>query len=195
MKLIGWVLVQLVAIIAFATASGVHADAATVRHWYDLPTAQRVEAPAFGAVATAPLVLNGLLGQYASPSLDDRGESTASVSAVVATNSAGAVDVVPSSGKTFVGTPRGTVYDVPEGWTHRVADSGKGSVYQRPGATGNQDMIRIMEPTPKYPDGYARVYNNQAPNGQPIDVFGNPGPPPATHIPETYRGPWPAWPQ
>jgi hypothetical protein len=76
-----------------------------------------------------------------------------------------------------------------------VADNGQGSVYQRPGATGNQDMIRIMEPTPKYPDGYARVYNNQPPAGQPIDVFGKPGPQPATHIPETYRGPWPAWPQ
>jgi len=42
------------------------------------------------------LVLNGLLGQYASPSLDDRGESTASVSAVVATKAA---DAARSAGK------------------------------------------------------------------------------------------------
>lgn len=53
-------------------------------------------------------------------------------------------------------------------------------------------MIRIMEPTARYPDGYVRVYNS---GGQPVDVFGKPGPPSTTHIPETYRGPWPGWPQ
>ena len=49
---------------------------------------------------------------------------------------------------------------------------------QAGGATdsaGHQtDMVRIMEPTPKYPDGYARVYNSV---GQPVEVFGKPGPP------------------
>jgi YD repeat-containing protein len=103
-------------------------------------------------------------------------------------------NVLPSSGKTYVGTPRGTVYDVPESWAPRVADNGKGIVYQKPGAVGNTNSVRIMEPTPKYPDGYARVYNGEG-NGQPIDVFGQPGPQPATHIPETYQGPWPGWPQ
>lgn len=29
--------------------------------------------------------------------------------------------------------------------------------HQWPGATGKADMIRIMEPTPKYPNGYARA--------------------------------------
>jgi hypothetical protein len=67
----------------------------------------------------------------------------------------------------------------------------KVAVYQRPGATGNADMIRIMDPTPKYPNGYARVYNS---HGQPVDVLGKPGPPATTHIPEDYVGPWPGWP-
>jgi hypothetical protein len=101
------------------------------------------------------------------------------------------VNVIPSSGRTFVGTPRGMVYDVPQGWAPRVADNGRGIVYQRPGATGNADMIRIMDPTSKYPNGYVRYYNEY---GQPLDVFGKPGPASATHIPQDYQGPWPGWP-
>lgn len=39
------------------------------------------------------------------------------------------VNVIPSSGRTFVGTPRGAVYDIPEGWEPWVADNGRGIVY------------------------------------------------------------------
>lgn len=53
-------------------------------------------------------------------------------------------------------------------------------------------MFRIMESNGRYPSGYAVVHNSY---GQPVDVFGLPGPRPATHIPEAYRGPWPGWPQ
>jgi hypothetical protein len=53
-------------------------------------------------------------------------------------------------------------------------------------------MIRIMEPTAKYPSGYVRVYNSY---GQPVDVFGKPGPASATRISQDYVGPWPGWPQ
>ena len=101
---------------------------------------------------------------------------------------------LPSSGKLFVATGRGTVYDIPAGWVGRTADNGKGLVFQPPGAVGNQDAIRIMEPTAKYPEGYVRVYNSAPPYGQPVDVFGKPGPQSATHISQLYRGPWPAWP-
>jgi hypothetical protein len=80
---------------------------------------------------------------------------------------------------------------VPAGWAPRTADNGKGIVYQRPGATGNADSIRIMEPTAKYPDGYFRYYNS---HGQPLDVNGKPGPQSATHIPEKYLGRIPGWP-
>ena len=75
--------------------------------------------------------------------------------------------------------------------TSRVADNGKGIVYQQPGAVGNASMIRIMEPTPMYPQGYVRVHNKF---GQPVDVYGKPGPQSATHIPRGYTGPWPGWP-
>ncbi|HVL98143.1 MAG TPA: hypothetical protein VM324_02480, partial [Egibacteraceae bacterium] len=117
-------------------------------------------------------------------------------SGTTAPNTTGLVDdgvnVLPSSGKTFVGTPQGTVYDIPKGWASRPATSGKGIVFQRPGATGNADMIRIMEPTSKYPSGYVRYTNEY---GQPLDVLGKPGAASATHIPQNYQGPWPGWPQ
>ncbi len=103
-----------------------------------------------------------------------------------------ASEAASSTGRVFVGTSRGTIYDLPEGWVGRAANNNKGIVYQRAGAEGNADMVRIMEPTPKYPDGYVRVYNS---GGQPVDVFGKPGPPADTHIPGTYSGPWPGWPQ
>lgn len=64
--------------------------------------------------------------------------------------------------------------------------------YQRPGAVGNADSIRVMEPTRKYSGGYFRYYNE---HGQPLDVHGKPGPPSATHIPEEYIGRIPEWPR
>jgi hypothetical protein len=103
----------------------------------------------------------------------------------------GVTNIIPSSGKTFVATPGGAIYDVPAEWTSRAADNGKGIVYQQPGAVGNASMIRIMEPTSMYPQGYVRVYNKF---GQPVDVYGKPGPQSATHIPRGYTGPWPGWP-
>lgn len=105
----------------------------------------------------------------------------------------GAAEAGGGGGRTFVTTPRGTTFDIPEGYEPRVADNGKGIVYQEPGAPGNAGSIRIMEPTGQYPDGYFRYYNNEGP-GQPLDVNGNPGPPSATHIPENYIGPVLGWP-
>ena len=77
---------------------------------------------------------------------------------------------------------------IPEGWPGRVADNGRGIVYQRPGAPGNIDSVRIMEPTPRYPNGYARFYNNAPPKGQPIDLQGKPGSNATTHIPLNSDG-------
>jgi hypothetical protein len=84
------------------------------------------------------------------------------------------------------------VIPIPEGWVGRAADNGQGIVYQRPGAVGNADTIRLMEPTPRYPQGYVRYYNNL---GQPLDPFGKPGDRDATHIPLDYEGSMPTWPR
>lgn len=35
------------------------------------------------------------------------------------------------------------------GWISRTADNGKGTVYQEPGATGNTNSVRVMNPTPQ----------------------------------------------
>jgi hypothetical protein len=101
-------------------------------------------------------------------------------------------NVLPTSGRTFVTTPGGHTYDIPAGWPGRVADNGKGLVFQKPGSTGSNDMIRIMDPTANYPNGYARVHNEY---GQPVDVNGKPRSRAETHIPAEYEGPWPAWPK
>jgi hypothetical protein len=89
----------------------------------------------------------------------------------------------------FVITPRGTTYKVPRNWVARTADNGKGIVYQDPSSigkgNGNENMIRIMEPTAMYPNGYSRLYNKY---GQPVDINGNPGPNPDTHFPEDGPG-------
>ncbi|WP_320671610.1 RHS repeat-associated core domain-containing protein [Patulibacter defluvii] len=92
----------------------------------------------------------------------------------------------------FVTTSRGTTFDIPQGWVAREADNGKGVVYQRPGATGNADMIRIMEPTARYPKGYYRYYNE---HGQPLNAAGKPGSKADTHFPEDYAGPMAGWPR
>lgn len=94
----------------------------------------------------------------------------------------------------FVTTPRGTTFDIPEGWVGREADNGKGIVYQWPGAPGNADSIRIMEPTEDYPNGYFRYYNSEG-KGQPLDVNGKPGSPSATHHHEDDVGPLGGWPR
>lgn len=77
---------------------------------------------------------------------------------------------------------------VKDGWVSRPADNGKGTVYQRPGAQGNADMVRVMNPTPNYPNGYVRFYNK---HGQPVGLDGKPGPPSATHIPRNPDGSYP----
>ena len=97
-----------------------------------------------------------------------------------------------SVGRTFVTTPNGKTVSIPEGWVGRSADNGNGIVYQRSGATANADMIRVMDPTPRYPSGYVRYYNQ---HGQPLDVFGKPGSRATTHIPLDYAGPIPGWPK
>lgn len=106
--------------------------------------------------------------------------------------SGGSGGAEPPPPRQFVTTPRGTTFPIPGGWQSRPADSGKGIVFQRPGATGNRDSIRIMEPTPDYPNGYYRYYDH---SNQPLDVNGKPGSKDATHISEDYKGVIKSWPE
>jgi hypothetical protein len=85
---------------------------------------------------------------------------------------------------------------VPPGWVARPADNGMGTVYQQPGAVGNSNSIRIMEPgaDPRYPNGYVR-YTNE--HNQPINLDGKPGSRADTHIPRNPDGSYPiprGWP-
>lgn len=79
---------------------------------------------------------------------------------------------------------------VKQGWSSRPANNGKGTVWQRPGADGNADQVRIMDPgaDPRYPNGYVRFYNNY---GQPVGLDGKPGSRADTHIPRNPDGTYP----
>ncbi len=83
-------------------------------------------------------------------------------------------------------------FDVPKGWSAREADYGEGDRNQLPGATGNADIIRIMEPMSKYPKGHFRYYNE---HGEPQTANDEPGPNSATRFPEDYEGPAVGWPR
>jgi RHS repeat-associated protein len=99
----------------------------------------------------------------------------------------------PDAG-TFVVTPRGVAYQIPKGWTSKVTENGRGIMFQRPGAKGDADSIRVMEPTARYPNGYSRVYNSK---GQAVDSAGSPGNRlgrEATHFPEDEIGDFPVLP-
>jgi RHS repeat-associated protein len=78
-----------------------------------------------------------------------------------------------------INTSQGPVA-IPSDYGSRPADNGKGTVYQAPGATDNADMIRVMDPTTRYPTGYVVIHNSQ---GQPVTIDGKPGSPPETHLP------------
>ena len=69
---------------------------------------------------------------------------------------------------------------IPAGYYAARADNGNGVVYRPNGSTSNANSIRIMGPTPIYPNGYVRFYNNY---GQPINFYsGKPGPQSETHF-------------
>jgi len=73
-------------------------------------------------------------------------------------------------------------------WEGRVADNGKGDVWQRPGPVRNRDSVRIMEPTDDYPNGYVRFVNSE---NHPIGLDGKTGSKAHTHIPINADGTYP----
>jgi len=82
----------------------------------------------------------------------------------------------------------------PVDWPSRSADNGRGTVWQQPGAVGNANMVRVMEPTSRYPNGYVRFYNR---HGQPVTMGGRPGSRAETHVPIGPDGSYPTpdgWP-
>lgn len=63
---------------------------------------------------------------------------------------------------------------VPKVWETRSAQNGKGTVWQAPGMqpNANSNSVRVMNPTPDYPNGYVRYYNEY---GQAVNAAGKPG--------------------
>lgn len=81
------------------------------------------------------------------------------------------------------------------GWEGRVANNGKGTVWQDPayadapaGSPKNANTFRNAEPDGNYPDGYVRYYNEK---GEPIGLDGKPGSKAHTHIAKNPDGTYP----
>ncbi|MGA5299545.1 putative T7SS-secreted protein [Nucisporomicrobium flavum] len=147
-----------------------------------------LDATGVGAVAGVPLNIVSAAGLTAGATM------TMAAAGDLAANAAGDDHVSPvetegggaseGAADSTAGNPAG----VKDGWSSRPADNGQGTVYQRPGAEKNADMVRKMDPTPQYPNGYVRFYNS---HGQPVGLDGKPGPNSATHIPIEADGSYP----
>ncbi|MPZ94019.1 MAG: hypothetical protein GEU96_03700 [Propionibacteriales bacterium] len=75
------------------------------------------------------------------------------------------------------------------GWQSRIADDGKGRVWQDPESigvgNGDENSMRVADPDARYTNGYVRFYNDY---GQPIDLSGKPGTRESTHIARSADG-------
>lgn len=93
----------------------------------------------------------------------------------------------------YVTLPNGRVVPIPQGWEGRVADNGRGLVFQDPAFIGKGDAssIRIMDPNRLNPHGYIKFTDS---NGYALNVNGTPVSPnsAAAHIPLNYKGQVPA---
>jgi hypothetical protein len=147
-----------------------------------------LDATGIGAVAGVPLNVVSAAGIAAGAGI------TTVAMADIGAHAAGDDHVSPidteasSSSEGAADSTAGNPTGVKPGWSSRTADNGKGTVYQQPGSSGNADMVRDMEPTAQYPNGYVRFYNE---HGQPVGLDGKPGPNSATHIPKAADGSYP----
>lgn len=77
-----------------------------------------------------------------------------------------------------------------DGWASRPSNNGKGTVWQKPGSSGDANSVRVMEPgaDPRYPNGYVKFTNE---HNQPVKLDGKPGSRAETHIPRNADGSYP----
>jgi hypothetical protein len=88
-------------------------------------------------------------------------------------------------------TAREVGVDIPEGWVAERTRKDTGWIYRKPGTEGNEGIVRIMEPTDRYPEGYVVYYSK---TGQPLSPTGAQGSRSNWHRPIGDHDPPPGWP-
>lgn len=160
-----------------------------------VPDASIVDACCKGSIKAAPMSKGASASRLASHSVSRASPRNARPTVASSRTRSRATQprAIPQSRQSasrFVSVRGGPVVPVPRAWKPRLANNKQGLVYQRPGARGNADMVRIMDPNPRNPHGYVVKTNRW---GQPLTAAGKPGPQrsPETHIslkPRTTSG-------
>jgi RHS repeat-associated protein len=176
-----WLIFVIIALIAIDLL--VHSEQSAGEHppGYQLPRQDRPPwlTPRLGPMAPGPAMAMTALEVAVDGPEPGSGMGGSAIGAVGTPSNPPGTPISNSPG--FIAPPNGPAIGIPPGYTGRVADNGKGTVWQQPGATGNSGAIRVADPSPLYPGGYSRTYNQ---GGQPIDPStGRPGPNSATHTP------------
>ncbi|WP_200834323.1 putative T7SS-secreted protein [Amycolatopsis alkalitolerans] len=149
-----------------------------------------LDATGVGAVAGVPLNVVSAAGIATGASI------TGAAVANMATHAAGDDHVEPIKVNSTSDSAGASAADssppagAQEGWSSRSTNNGQGTVWQKPGSSGDANSVRVMEPgaDPRYPNGYVKFTNEY---NQPVRLDGKPGSRADTHIPRNADGSYP----
>jgi len=132
----------------------------------------------FGLAVGTYSIGNAAYQAYNAPNVDTRDyylgqDFSAGVLTAIGTKSLNATK--PNLNITLNGSTKIKLND----YEFSATNNGKGVLIRPAETTGNANIIRIMAPTERYPNGYVRIYNE---HGQPVNLQGKPDSQNNTHL-------------